>query len=277
MTTQTITTSDNVTLAVHIWEKPGTVASATRRDILLVHGFPASGKTFAALAEVMLLGGSDATLRLAAPDLRGYGGSDKPATGYTCERFAADVREVAEVLELRDYLLVGHSMGGKIAQIVAASNPAELNVLALITPGLLALPAPLADLAERLAAHGDREKTHALVAGWAAHPLDAQTEETVTSDGLRVGADAWRGWLEVMRGEDFASHAARITVPTLVIGGGKDTQRTEADLQSGVVERIAGAKYARLSMSGHLPHLEDPVTLATILSNFLDGLPVETV
>jgi len=79
-----------------------------------------------------------------------------------------------------------------------------------------------------------------------------------------------------MRSEDFSNHAARITVPTLVIGGGKDPQRTEAELQSEVVAKIAGAVYARLPMSGHLPHLEDPVTLAMMLSNFMDGLPVET-
>ncbi|MBC8140417.1 MAG: alpha/beta hydrolase [Armatimonadetes bacterium] len=275
MTTQTMTTGDGATLSVRVWEKPGTVAGATPRDILLVHGFPASGGTFAALAEIMLLGASDATLRLVAPDLRGYGDSDKPATGYTCDRFAADVSEVATALNLRDYLLVGHSMGGKIAQIVAATKPAELDALALITPGLLAPSLSLPDLADRLAAHSDAAKTRALLSGWAAHPLDANDEEAVTADGLRVGADAWRGWLETMRGEDFAAHAARIAVPTLVIGAGKDPQRTEAELQ-GVVESIAGAKYARLPMSGHLPHLEDPVTLAMTLSNFLDGLPVET-
>lgn len=272
---QTVTTTDGVTIAVRVWEKPGTNANAPRRDILLLHGFPASGETFAALAETMLLAASDATLRLVAPDLRGYGDSEKPATGYLCERFAADVREVAEALGLRDYLLVGHSMGGKIAQIVAASQPAELDALALVTPGLLAPSAPPADLAERLAAHGDPQKIRALLAGWTAHPLDADDEQVAVDAALLVGTDAWRGWLETMRGEDFSARASQIAVPTLVIGAGKDTQRTEAELQT-VVESIAGAKYARLPMSGHLPHLEDSVTLAMTLSNFLDGLPVET-
>lgn len=239
----------------------------------MIHGWPNSSRIWQALAETLLLAAAPAvSLHIFAPDLRGFGDSDKPASGYTGERFAQDVAEVASALNLRDYLLVGHSMGGKIAQIVAAKRPTELSALVLLTPGLLA-PSPPVDVSGRIASYGDDSKTRAMITSWTAHPLSVADEIMVTEDGLRVGRSAWNGWLETMRNEDFSLLAGQIEVPTLVVGGAKDPQRTEEELEAGVVSQIAGAKYARLPMVGHLPHLEDPVTLGALVINFMDGLP----
>ncbi len=271
-TVSEMTTGDNTKLAVRRFTSKAGDA-APRRDVLLVHGWPNSSRIWQVLAETLILAAAPAvSLHLFAPDLRGFGDSGKPATGYTCERFAQDVAEVATALNLHDYVLVGHSMGGKIAQIVAAHRPAELSALVLLTPGLLA-PAPPVDVSGRIASYGDDGKTRAMLAGWAAHPLSVADETMITEDGLRMGRAAWNGWLETMRGEDFAPLAAQIAVPTLVVGAAKDPQRTEEELQHGVVSQIAGATYAHLPMVGHLPHLEDPVTLGALLINFIDGLP----
>ncbi len=183
-----------------------------------------------------------------------------------------DVLQIAEAQDLHDYLLVGHSMSGKIAQIVAASRPPRLAALVLLTPGLLA-PSPPVDVSSRVAAYGNREETRRLVTGFAARPLSVADETMLTEDGLRTGRAAWNGWLQTMRNEDFGFLASGIAVPTLVVGGSKDPQRTEEELQSGVVSQIAGSQYARLPLIGHLPQLEDPVSLAALLINFLDGLP----
>lgn len=271
-TVSEITTGDGVKLAVRQFTS-AVSSAAPRRDLLLIHGWPNSSRIWQVLAETLLLAAAPAvSLHIFAPDLRGFGDSDKPASGYTSERFAQDVAEVASALNLRDYVLVGHSMGGKIAQVVAAKRPAELSALVLLTPGLLA-PSPPVDVSGRIASYGDNGKTRAMITSWAAHPLSVADEIMVTEDGLRVGRNAWAGWLETMRNEDFAFLAGEIAVPTLVVGGAKDPQRTEEELESGVVSQIPGAKYARLPMVGHLPHLEDPVTLGALLINFMDGLP----
>lgn len=266
-----VTTGDGVRIAVRRFT--GGNDAGPRRDILLLHGWPNSGRVWRPLADTLLLAAaSEVSLHIFAPDLRGFGDSDKPATGYSCERFAQDVLDIADALNLRDYLLIGHSMGGKIAQIVAAKCPPELSALALLTPGLLAASPPV-DVSGRVAAYRDDARTRSMLTGWAAHPLSKEDEDRVTEDGLRTGRKAWSGWLETMRGEDFAPLAAQIAVPTLVIGTGKDTQRSEEELQSGVVSRIPGAAYASIPMVGHLPHLEDPVALGALLINFMDGLP----
>ncbi|MBC8136582.1 MAG: alpha/beta hydrolase [Fibrella sp.] len=275
MMTETVleaTTDDGVKIAVRRFTGAAS-DTAPRRDVLLLHGWPNSSRIWQSLAETLIVAAAPAvSLHIFAPDLRGFGDSGKPATGYTCERFAQDVAEVTTALNLRDYLLVGHSMGGKIAQIVAAKNPSELSALALLTPGLLA-PSPPVDVSARIASYGDAGKTRTMLAGWAMHPLSAKDEAMLTEDGLRTGRDAWNGWLETMRNEDFASLAAQIAVTTLVIGAAKDPQRTEEELQSGVVSQIAGSTYASIPMVGHLPHLEDPILLGSLLINFMDGLP----
>lgn len=62
--------------------------------------------------------------RCVAVDLRGWGKSDRPADDYSFFAQADDVQGVIESLNLKDFVLVGHSMGGKIAQILAGRRPA---------------------------------------------------------------------------------------------------------------------------------------------------------
>ena len=70
--------------------------------------------------------------RVLAVDLRGTGGSDKPAGGYDMARLALDVGTVLESLDLRDVTLVGHSFGGQIALALAGGDSDRLRRLVLV-------------------------------------------------------------------------------------------------------------------------------------------------
>ena len=72
--------------------------------------------------------------RCVAIDQRGWGLSSAPATGYTIGDLAADARGVITTLGLSDYILVGHSMGGKVAQLLASQRPHGLRGLVLVAP-----------------------------------------------------------------------------------------------------------------------------------------------
>ena len=68
-----------------------------------------------------------------ALDLRGHGESAWSVDGdYSFERFSADIAEVAEQLDLRDFVLVGHSRGGMISMMYAASRPPRLGKLVVV-------------------------------------------------------------------------------------------------------------------------------------------------
>ncbi|NKF24431.1 alpha/beta fold hydrolase [Solimonas marina] len=67
--------------------------------------------------------------RVIAPDLRGFGDSDTGRRLFSIERFARDVIGLADALGLRRFLLVGHSMGGAVAQQLTLDNPGRVRKL----------------------------------------------------------------------------------------------------------------------------------------------------
>jgi non-heme chloroperoxidase len=79
----------------------------TGRPVVLLHGYPLDAQSWEKQQRALLAAG----YRVVAYDRRGFGRSGKPAVGYDCDTFAADLRALLEALDLRDVSLVGFSMG----------------------------------------------------------------------------------------------------------------------------------------------------------------------
>jgi len=80
-------------------------------------------------------------------DLRGHGDSawdPSPAPSYGYKRHAADVNELAEKLDLRDFILIGHSMGGMIGSIYTATYPGRAKAFMLVDTTIKMTPERLA-------------------------------------------------------------------------------------------------------------------------------------
>ena len=88
--------------------------------LAFIHYVGGTGRTWDLVAEQL-----SERHRCVAPDLRGWGGSDKDATSFDLHTQADDIAAIVQSLGLSQYILVGHSMGGKIAQILAARRPAS--------------------------------------------------------------------------------------------------------------------------------------------------------
>lgn len=96
--------------------------------ILFVHGWPLSHKMFEYQFNVLPAKG----YRCIGIDVRGYGQSDKPWTGYTMDRIADDIRGVVEALQLRHFVLAGHSYGGAVSiRYMARHQGHQVRKLAL--------------------------------------------------------------------------------------------------------------------------------------------------
>jgi non-heme chloroperoxidase len=78
------------------------------KPVVLIHGYPLSGASWEKQVAVLLAAG----YRVITYDRRGFGQSSKPATGYDYDTFAADLHKLVTKLELKDFALVGFSMGG---------------------------------------------------------------------------------------------------------------------------------------------------------------------
>src|SRR6202789_4072281 len=78
------------------------------QPIVLIHGYPLSGASWEKQVPVLL----DAGYRVITYDRRGFGKSSQPTGGYNYETFVEDLHQLITQLKLRDFTLVGFSMGG---------------------------------------------------------------------------------------------------------------------------------------------------------------------
>src|SRR3977135_3078287 len=78
------------------------------KPVVLIHGYPLSGASWEKQVPVLL----DAGYRVITYDRRGFGKSSQPTAGYNYDTFAEDLHKLVIQLELRDFTLVGFSMGG---------------------------------------------------------------------------------------------------------------------------------------------------------------------
>jgi pimeloyl-ACP methyl ester carboxylesterase len=104
--------------------------------VLLLHGFPQFWWTWR--HQLVALG--EAGFRAVAPDLRGYGASDKPPRGYDQYTLSSDVAGMVRALGAHDAVLVGHDWGGALAWAVATLHPRVVRSLVIVDmPHLLRL------------------------------------------------------------------------------------------------------------------------------------------
>jgi pimeloyl-ACP methyl ester carboxylesterase len=99
--------------------------------VVLIHGYPLSGRAWDKQVPVLL----DAGHRVITYDRRGFGQSSQPVIGYDYDTFAADLNTLLEHLDLRDAVLVGHSMGtGEVTRYLGAFGSGRVAKGVLISP-----------------------------------------------------------------------------------------------------------------------------------------------
>ncbi len=99
--------------------------------VVLIHGYPLSGRAWDKQVPVLL----DAGHRVITYDRRGFGKSSQPTSGYDYDTFATDLSRLLDQLDLRDVVLVGHSMGtGEVTRYLGTHGSARVSRAVLISP-----------------------------------------------------------------------------------------------------------------------------------------------
>jgi 3-oxoadipate enol-lactonase len=215
------------------------------------------------------------TFRAIAWNMPGYAGTTLlPETNFPslADAVAAllDVRGIARVH------LVGHSLGGMIAQEFAVRHPGSLASLTL-SGTTAAFGRPDGDfqrdfLRQRLApleaGQAMAELAGRLVGGLIGPAPDRDGMAIALASMSRVAPETYRAALQCLVGFDRRDALPRIAVPTLLIAGGADTTAPAAVMER-MAAKIPGARFVVIPGAGHLANLEQPAAFNRVLEEFL--------
>jgi len=267
--------------------------------VLLLHGFPQFWWTWRSQLTAL----ADAGFRAVAPDLRGYGASDKPPRGYDLPTLSADIAALVRALGERDAVVVGHDWGGLLGWTTAALHPRSVRrlvVLSMAHPRRLrasmadrgqrralryALRFQLPRLPERMLTRADDDPVAELMRRWSG-PQWATTADFAEAvrryraasriPQAAYGAMEYHRWAARSQlrpdGLRYARRmAAPITAPTLQLHGELDTCVLVGSAR-GSGRYVAGAyEWRGLPDVGHFPPEEAPDVVSRAIVDWARG------
>lgn len=201
-------------------------------------------------------------------DFRGCGLSDRPAHGHDLEGYVSDARAALASIDA-PVVVVGHSMGGKVAQYLAAEHPANLEKLILVAPGTA--HGGRGTERQRTAAldtYGSRVKIEAFQQAAMGIAVSPDAMSRIVDDALIAQREHWSGWYDNGRFMDFRDRLAQIAIPTLCIGGEKDPLVPPTRIKREVAQAISGSLFVTLRNAGHNLPLEAPAEIAGAIARF---------
>jgi pimeloyl-ACP methyl ester carboxylesterase len=222
--------------------------------------------------------------RIISPDQRGHGLSDRPIARYASQDLAVDVYGLMQQLGLGPTIVVGHSMGGRIAAHVAATYPQQVRALAILDEGADG-PPELSDLPPRDVPPVDR-----LTAGW---PTPYPTYDDAIQDlssryrptGVRYFLDSL---VETVEGYGFlfspyAMSAIatyhhqwfdilpQIQCPVLLVRAAESWCLSK-EVAERMIPMLRDCTYYEVSQSDHMVYVDNPGEFYPGFEQFLDGV-----
>jgi pimeloyl-ACP methyl ester carboxylesterase len=239
--------------------------------LLLLHGFPLSSAIWDPVRPAVV-----GVTRLVTPDLRGFGGSDKPEAGYRMSELAEDVAALADALGLERFVVGGHSMGGYVALRLAAAFPERLAGVILIDTRADADSAEAAARRTAALAAIERRGGAEYLDGFVPNLLSQTTRDRaprllaeLRTIAAAVPDHVLAGCQRGMRDRpDSSGLLPRLDVPALVLVG-EDDAITPPDVARAMAVALPQATLAAIAGAGHTPSVERPVATAEALAGFV--------
>jgi pimeloyl-ACP methyl ester carboxylesterase len=243
--------------------------------VVLLHGYSDSYVSFERVLPHL-----PESIHAIALTQRGHGDSGKPAIGYEMRDFSDDVAAFLDALCIEAAVIVGHSMGGLVAERFAVDYP-ERN-LALCLAGTFLSPRAnpsVAEMSEELARLTDPVEdrfVREFQTSTLARPVPTEFVETVIRESRKLPARVWRSVFNAIREVDNRTLLGSVDVPVLVIWGDRDLFSGRAE-QEALVAEFSNVRFLVLEGAGHAPHWEDPVRFAADVAAFCEALALVRV
>lgn len=247
--------------------------------VLFVHGFPLGADLWRPQLDA-----APAGWRFIAPDLRGFGGSERVPPGETDGATTLDAH-VTDLLSLLDIwgearaVVVGLSMGGYIAQALVKHAPVRTRALVLCdTRSEADSPEALANrraMREEVAANGAPAAADAMIQRLLGPSSQRERPELVGVLRELIERNPPAGIddaiVALMTRPDLTPALADIGCPTLLVAGEEDAL-TPVELHRRMHEAIAGSRLEIITGAGHVSSLEQPEAFNQVLHAFLKTL-----
>jgi pimeloyl-ACP methyl ester carboxylesterase len=244
--------------------------------VLLLHGFPDRSNLWRHQIDALK---SDFTV--IAPDLRGFGESDRPddVDAYRVGKSVGDLLAILDELGVERAHVVGHDFGAAVAWAFALSAPERLERLVVLSVGHPAVPIDFAqrekswymllfqfEEAEELLRRDD----WAFLREWVgAHPEPDRVLADLQRPGaLTAGLNWYRANRHPRRELDPPREFPRVTAPTLGVWSTGDAYLTEARM-TGSAAFVDDWRYERLNGAGHWMQLDKPDEVSALIRSHL--------
>jgi pimeloyl-ACP methyl ester carboxylesterase len=240
--------------------------------VVLIHGFSDSWRSFEEMLGRWPLDAHDAPVY--ALDLRGHGRSSEPeAGGYAMDDFAADVTAFLDALGIERAVVVGHSMGGLVAQALAVAYPDRVDRLVLISTAASMVGHPvLAEMGPAIEAFADDESAPLeFVLDFQASTFHTPPAPHVlyryAAESLRLRGAVWKGAIAGMGGADYRSRLAAVAAPALMLWGEEDGVFSRAE-QEELCALLPDATLRTYPGAGHALNVERADEVADAICAF---------
>lgn len=248
------------------------VSGAGPVPVIFLHGYSLCAQTWGKVLPML-----PAACRGYALDLRGFGLSAKPESGYAYDVLIDDIVAFMDALDIEKSVLVGHSFGGCILQHFAIRYPERLRALILSNTYACNLPPKgiTAGVQARLDGYGTEAQNREIFLRTVPRYFDPanvapQDVDRFVAMALQAGAPALKQTLLTMYASPSipSESLAVIRAPTLIIVGTHDPFGT-FDQAVALSDCIPGSRIAVIPRCGHSPMWEKPHEFVEIVAGFL--------
>lgn len=213
-----------------------------------------------------------AGLRVIRYDKRGHGLTEAPEAPYFMGDLVQDAAALMDHLGVKGAVFVGLSIGGMIAQGLAAERPDLVAGLVLAdTAAKIGNEDMWADRVVMVRKGGIAALEEGTLIRWFSKSFHADKQAELAGWRhmlCRTPVEGYVGCSQAIAETDLYDSTARLTLPTLAIVGSEDGS-TPPDLVRETADLIAGSRFAVIRKAGHLPCVEQPIEMGALITAFL--------